>query len=195
MNQILDRHMTADSAPERDRRPGRGKLAVFLLAAFLLIAILSACGGDDASESAMAGDQAPAFTLSDQFGETYNFTPGDGRDHVLVFYMGYFCGGCRTQLGELAKQIDELSSQAEVVAISVDSPDESAKMNRLIDGRVRLLEDSDLNVIRRYDMEMEGNMANAGYVIVNGDGQIVERKTDPLFGNHVSDMLAALNRS
>jgi cytochrome oxidase Cu insertion factor (SCO1/SenC/PrrC family) len=82
--------MTADSAPERDRRPGRGKLAVFLLAAFVLIAILSACGSDNASQSTGTGAQAPAFTLSDQSGQTYNFTPGDGKDHVLVFYMGYF---------------------------------------------------------------------------------------------------------
>lgn len=90
MNQILDRHMSADYAPERDGRPGKGKLAVLLLATLLLIAILSACGGDNPSQSAGVGDQAPAFTLSDQRGETYDFTPGDGKDHVLVFYMGYF---------------------------------------------------------------------------------------------------------
>lgn len=35
-------------------------------------------------------DLAPAFELTDQFGEIYSFTPNDGQDHVFVFYMGYF---------------------------------------------------------------------------------------------------------
>jgi hypothetical protein len=57
------------------------------------------------------------------------------------------------------------------------------------------LYDSDLSVIREYDMEMiGGGMASMGYIIVSGDGQIIERKADPLFGYHVSDMLAILNR-
>lgn len=67
-------------------------------------------------------------------------------------------------------------------------------MNSLIDGKVRLLRDSDLRVIKDYGMEMVGGgMASMGYVIVNGGGEIVERKTDPLFGYHVPDMLTVLN--
>jgi hypothetical protein len=33
---------------------------------------------------------APGFSLPNQYGQTYTLTPGDGKNHVLVFYMGYF---------------------------------------------------------------------------------------------------------
>ena len=90
MNQIPDPCVAAGVATQGGTKHSKGKLAAFLLAAFVLIAILSACGSDNASQSTGTGAQAPAFTLSDQSGQTYNFTPGDGKDHVLVFYMGYF---------------------------------------------------------------------------------------------------------
>jgi hypothetical protein len=34
--------------------------------------------------------RAPGFSLLDQQGQTYTLTPGDGKNHLLVFYMGYF---------------------------------------------------------------------------------------------------------
>lgn len=39
---------------------------------------------------AVVGKPAPGFSLRNQYGQTYTFTPGDGINHVLVFYMGYF---------------------------------------------------------------------------------------------------------
>lgn len=82
-----------------------------------------------------------------------------------------------------------------MVAISVDPPEESAKTSSLIDGRIRLLYDSDMSVIRDYDMVMlGGGMASMGYVIVDGEGNIVERTVDPLFGYNVPKMLEALQR-
>lgn len=55
---------------------------------------LSSRGDDVPGSGALAkadiGQKAPAFSLKDQSGQTYTFTPGDGKPHVLVFYMGYF---------------------------------------------------------------------------------------------------------
>ena len=34
--------------------------------------------------------RAAGFSLPDQYGQTYTLTPGDGKNHLLVFYMGYF---------------------------------------------------------------------------------------------------------
>ena len=90
MNQILSGHVATDAVPRHDLRPGKGRWALLFLAAFFLLAVLSACESDSPSQSVGKGDEAPAFTLSDQNGQTYTFTPGDGKDHVLVFYMGYF---------------------------------------------------------------------------------------------------------
>jgi hypothetical protein len=39
---------------------------------------------------AVIGKPAPGFSLPNQHGQTYALTPGDGKNHVLVFYMGYF---------------------------------------------------------------------------------------------------------
>jgi hypothetical protein len=40
--------------------------------------------------AASGGDHAPAFALQDQTGELYNLNLGDGKNHLLVFYMGNF---------------------------------------------------------------------------------------------------------
>ena len=191
MNQILDRPLTAGAGPGHRRWPGKGKLVAFLLVAFLLTVVLSACGGDNASQSSGKGDQATAFSLPDQYGNTYTFTPGDGKKHVLVFYMGYFCGGCRDQLGKLVKDIGSLEAEAEVVAISNDSLDGMAKMSALTGGRIRLLRDASMAVTLSYNMEMPG-MPDRGYVVIDGSGRIVERKIDPLVGENTGDILAVL---
>ena len=39
---------------------------------------------------AAVGQSAPGFALNDSYGQTYALTPGDGRAHILVFYMGNF---------------------------------------------------------------------------------------------------------
>jgi len=36
------------------------------------------------------GDPAPGFSLRDPYGQSYTLSPGDGKAHVLVIYMGYF---------------------------------------------------------------------------------------------------------
>ena len=36
------------------------------------------------------GKLAPGFALKDPYGGNYTLSPGDGKNHVLVFYMGYF---------------------------------------------------------------------------------------------------------
>ena len=40
--------------------------------------------------AATLGGPAPAFTLKDPSGQSFSVSPGDGKAHVLVFYMGYF---------------------------------------------------------------------------------------------------------
>ena len=41
-------------------------------------------------QTAAVGSQAPGFTLRDVQGKSYVVRPGDGKAHLLVFYMGYF---------------------------------------------------------------------------------------------------------
>jgi cytochrome oxidase Cu insertion factor (SCO1/SenC/PrrC family) len=39
---------------------------------------------------AVVGQPAPGFSLKDQNRQPYTLNPGDGKNHLLVFYMGYF---------------------------------------------------------------------------------------------------------
>lgn len=41
-------------------------------------------------KAVLIGGQAPPFSLNDASGKAYSLTPGDGKNHLLVFYMGYF---------------------------------------------------------------------------------------------------------
>ena len=42
------------------------------------------------TDVAAVGKPAPGFSLQDLQGRTYTLTPGDGKSHLLVFYMGNF---------------------------------------------------------------------------------------------------------
>lgn len=71
---------------------GRKVLVPVILFAAISLTFV-ACSSNSAPEKSTTPgsvERTPAFELPDQFSETYSFTPGDGRDHVFVFYMGYF---------------------------------------------------------------------------------------------------------
>ena len=89
--------------------------------------------------------------------------------------------------------MDQVPSSIELLAISIDPPEESAKTDALIEGKFRMLGNPDLKVIRAYQMEMPGGgMANMGYVLVDGKGKIRKRQVDPVFGFHFEQMIEAL---
>jgi cytochrome oxidase Cu insertion factor (SCO1/SenC/PrrC family) len=46
--------------------------------------------GAPSPKAVLIGAQAPPFSLNDTSGKAYSLNPGDGKNHLLVFYMGYF---------------------------------------------------------------------------------------------------------
>ena len=111
--------------------------------------------------------------------------------------MGYFCGGCRQQLTELANGASQLKNEAVVLAVSADPPSESVKMNELINGSFPLISDLGLKIIRSYDAEMTNMatpMADYWYFIIDRDGKIRQRISDPLFGQNWERMLSSLRK-
>ena len=147
------------------------------------------------------GQQAPRFTLSEASGDSYEFRPGDDKVHLFVFYMGYFCGACRVQLGDLAER-QELRRLGDVVAVSSDPLSEGRKMDQLLNGSLPLLLDHQLTMITPYHMRLElggGEIgSNMGYVVVDGRGVVRKWTVDPLFGSHldaiIQDLEAAQSR-
>lgn len=69
-----------------------------------------------------AGEPAPDFELSNQYGEPIRLSDFRGRNVVLVFYPFAFSGICTGELCELRDNIGAFDdADAAVLAISVDS--------------------------------------------------------------------------
>lgn len=70
-------------------------LAAFAVIGLVLYSIWGAAllptgGPANAAISREPIGRAPGFSLPDQHGQMYTLTPGDGKSHLLIFYMGYF---------------------------------------------------------------------------------------------------------
>ena len=82
-----------------------------------------------------------------------------------------------------------------MLAISIDPPSESVKMDSLLRGAFPLLSDPDLKVADAYGMGVHFGreaMAAMGYVIIDGQRRLRHREIDPLFGDHYERILAVL---
>lgn len=73
--------------------------------------------------SLIIGDQAPDFSLSNQFGETVSLSQFQGKKNVVVvFYPLSFSGVCTGELCELRDNFSQFErADVELLAISVDS--------------------------------------------------------------------------
>lgn len=68
------------------------------------------------------GEQAPDFTLVNQFGEPVRLADFRGRNVVVVFYPFAFSGICTGELCEIRDNLAVFEhADAEVLAVSVDS--------------------------------------------------------------------------
>lgn len=73
--------------------------------------------------SLIIGDEAPDFSLANQFGETVTLSDYRGKKPVvLVFYPLSFSGICTGELCEIRDNFDKFkNADVELLAISVDS--------------------------------------------------------------------------
>jgi cytochrome oxidase Cu insertion factor (SCO1/SenC/PrrC family) len=71
---------------------GLAAVAVIGLVLYSILgaSLLPTSGPTNAAISGGPLGRAPGFSLPDQHGQMYTLTPGDGKNHLLVFYMGYF---------------------------------------------------------------------------------------------------------
>ena len=95
---------------------------------------------------------APDFTLLDQDGQTRTLTQLRGDQPLLIFfYRGAFCGTSRKQLIDYADNYGRLEPiGAQLVAISVDTPDDSRQLTDDLDLPFPLLCDADFTVSQSY---------------------------------------------
>ena len=105
------------------------------------------------------GTSAPAFTLPDQDGKMVSLKDFKGQKVVLYFYPKDNTPGCTKQacnFGELLPQFREKG--AVVTGVSKDSVTSHKKFQEKFDLPFTLLSDTELKVIRAYDVWQEKSM-------------------------------------
>ncbi len=124
-------------------------------------AMLGPVDGKELSETdlerVVVGKAAPDFTLTKMGGGTATLSSMRGKKNVvLVFYRGYWCPFCITQLKEMRSLLsDELKKDTELLVVSIDDDKgmETAVSRISADGTkpdYTFLSDPDHAVIARY---------------------------------------------
>jgi peroxiredoxin Q/BCP len=124
--------------------------------------------------SLRVGDMAPDFTLPDKSGNMVNLAAElqENEQVVLVFYFGYQCSICMSQLRAIESDFTKYEEMgAQVLAIAVQGKTGAVASARSSQAQFPILTDSDLAVTDAYDVERRGLSAPSVWVI-NQDGHI-----------------------
>ena len=126
---------------------------------------------------AWAPSSAPAFTLKDTDGKAFSLADHQGRNIVLVFYLGGKCAHCMQQLQEFGKQAKAFADiDTDLIAIGTDSVDDARTLKSNADGikfPMPFLPDPSLVVFKQYQAfdDFEGQPLHATFLI-DKQGQV-----------------------
>ncbi|WP_254863178.1 thioredoxin-dependent thiol peroxidase [Halovivax gelatinilyticus] len=148
------------------------------------------------------GDDAPAFELSNQHGETVSLSEFSGQPVVVYFYPRANTEGCTVQACEFRDASSDLDRlDAEVVGISDDPVEDLASFAEDYDLEFHLLSDEDGSVSAAYDSygekQMFGNTFDGVFrntYVVDEDGTIAAVFEGVTPEGHADEVLAALKR-
>lgn len=123
--------------------------------------------------SVKVGEKAPSFTLRNSATEEVSLSDYKGKNVVALFFPLAFTGVCTTELCEIRDSIADYNDMdAEVVAISVDSPFTLAKFKEEQGYNFPLLSDFNKEVSRAYGslyeefvLDMKGVSKRSAFVI------------------------------
>ena len=105
------------------------------------------------------GTKAPEFTLPDQDGNQVSLTDFKGKKVILYFYPKDNTPGCTTKacgFGELYPQFQE--KDGVILGVSKDTVASHKKFQEKYSLPFPLLSDTELSVIKAYDVWQEKNM-------------------------------------
>ena len=144
------------------------------------------------------GDQAPDFTLTNQYGEAVSLSSFRGKKPVvLVFYPLSFSGICTGELCELRDNLSMLESDGiELLAISVDSKFVQAKFAEQEGYKFSVLADfwPHGQVAKQYEVFLEEHgIATRATFVIDINGVVVAKfETAPGEPRKLSDYKKAL---
>lgn len=126
----------------------------------------------DAAKTALnVGAKMPTFSLKDAIGKTVKSDDLLKQGNlVVVFYRGAWCPFCNTYLRSLQKNISDIKANGgNLVAISVENPDNSMKVSDKNKLDFSVLSDTNLDVARTfgivYQLDAATNEKYKGYGI------------------------------
>lgn len=147
------------------------------------------------------GDNAPDFTLSDQFGEIHKLSDYRGKKVVLYFYPKDDTPGCTKEACSFRDNFQEYRKRKMVVlGVSKDSTKSHVKFSEKYSLPFTLLSDDDTVVSQAYGvwglkkfMGKEYYGINRMTFIIDEDGQILRiyEKVKP--ENHAEEILADID--
>ncbi len=129
---------------------------------------------DDAAKSGLnVGAKMPSFSLKDANGKTVNSGDLLKQDNlVVVFYRGSWCPYCNLYLRNLQKNLAQIKAAGgNLVAISVENPDNSLSVAKKNEVEFTVLSDPNLDVARKFGIVYE-----------------LPKETDELYKSHGLDV-------
>ena len=148
------------------------------------------------------GEKAPLFTLRNSATEEVSLSDYKEKNLVVLFFPLAFTGVCTTELCEIRDSIAEYNNMnAEVMAISVDSPFTLAKFKEEQGYNFPLLSDFNKEVSRAYGslyedfvLDMKGVSKRSVFVVDKEGtikyGEVLENAADIPNFEAVKDVLA-----
>jgi len=109
------------------------------------------------------GDKAPAFSLTDQHGDTVELSQFKGRRVLVFFYPKALTPGCTTQACELRDIQGDVGDTA-ILGISPDEPDKQKKFDEKHGLGYPLLSDPDHAVADAYGVWGEKKLYGRAYM-------------------------------
>jgi peroxiredoxin Q/BCP len=123
------------------------------------------------------GDKAPAFTLSDQDGNTVSLADFAGRKVLVYFYPKADTPGCTTQACGLRDILGDIGDTA-VLGISPDKPAKQKKFDDKYSLGFPLLADEDHAVAEAYGSWGEKSMYGRKYMGIIRSAFLVDENGD-----------------
>ena len=142
------------------------------------------------------GDQAPAFTLTDDHGNEVSLSDFAGSTVVLYAYPAAMTPGCTTQACDFRDSLSALQAAGiQVVGISPDSPEKLAKFRERDHLTITLLSDPDKAVMKAYgafgEKKLYGKLVEGvirSTVVVDVDGKVFLAQYNVKATGHVAKL-------
>ena len=145
------------------------------------------------------GKKAPAFTLTDQHGETHRLSSYLGQPVVLYFYPKDDTPGCTQETCEFEARLPALrKSKAAVLGVSILDEKSKAKFAKKHGITFPLLADADHAVAEKYGVWQEKARYGRKYLgivrttyLIDADGKVAKRWDKVKVDGHAEEVAAA----